>query len=216
MLLRFHSSKLYKDKTIHWLEVVNIRQCTNRFWYGKKTLFRNYILLILWGINFIILRIDILFFDDSVWLKFTLSKFAFRHSWQEQRFSFPIVCPSEKKPRTCNFSQCKILISCFIISTRWSLETTLQSQFGLPRCFCSKCFHLFYIIEKKIICDNTFSERSFYPETAHRISQPFAMSWNTIIQNYSLILLFGYNFAVGKHKTRFIQLSAVIRIEMEN
>ena len=145
-----------------------------------------------------------------------LSKFAFRHSWQEQRFSFPIVCPSEKKPRTCNFSQCKILISCFIISTRWSLETTLQSQFGLPRCFCSKCFHLFYIIEKKIICDNTFSERSFYPETAHRISQPFAMSWNTILQNYSLILLFGYNFAVGKHKTRFIQLSAVIRIEMEN
>ena len=142
-----------------------------------------------------------------------LSKFAFSHSWQEQRFSFPIVRPSEKETSTCNFSQCKIS-QC--ISARWSLETTLQSQFGLPRCFCSKCFHLFYIIEKKIICDNTFSEKSFYPETAHRINQPFAMSWNTIIQNYSLILIFCYSFAVGKHKTRFIQLWAVIRIEMEN
>ena len=126
-----------------------------------------------------------------------LSKFAFSHSWQEQRFSFPIVRPSEKKPSTCNFSQCKIS-QC--ISARWSLETTLQSQFGLPRCFCSKCFHLFYIIEKKIICDNTFSEKSFYPETAHRINQPFAMSWNTIIQNYSLILLLATAFQLANTK----------------
>ena len=34
-----NSSKLYKDKTIHCLEVVNIKQRTNLFRYGKKRLF---------------------------------------------------------------------------------------------------------------------------------------------------------------------------------
>ena len=46
------------------------------------------------------------------------------------------------KKQSCNFSHCKIFSSslgCFLISSRWSSETTLYTQFGLSRCFCSKC-----------------------------------------------------------------------------
>ena len=71
-----------------------------------------------------------------------LSKFPFRHLWQEQIFYFPIIRPSGKKAIMCNFSHCKILnssLGCFLISARWSSETTLYNQFGLSRCFCSKC-----------------------------------------------------------------------------
>ena len=110
---------------------------------GEKWLFRNFILLILWAINFIILKelvsplLMILPGSNS-----HLFKFPFRHSWQEQRFSFPIIWPSGKKAIICNFSRCKILnsfIGCFPISARWYSETTLYTQFGLSRCFYSKC-----------------------------------------------------------------------------
>ena len=123
------------------------------------------------------------------------SKFPFRHLWQEQILSFSIIQQSGKKAIMCNFLHCKFLnssLGCFLISARWSSETTLYTQFGLSRCFCSKCsFTCSTWLKKKIFCDDTFWGRPFYPETAHRINQPFAVSWNTIIQNYSLIVLFG-------------------------
>ena len=183
----------FTKKTIHWLEVVNLRQHKNLFNMGEKWLFRNFILLILWAINFIILKelasplLMILPGSNS-----HLFKFPFRHSWQEERFSFPIIWPSGKKAIMCNFSHCKILnsfIGCFPVSARWYSEITLYTQFGLSRCFCS--IHLSYIIEKKNFCDDTFLEKPFYPETVRRINQPSAVSWNTIMQNYSLIVLFG-------------------------
>ena len=162
---------------------------------GKKRLFRNFILLILCAINFIIVRIDILFFDNSAWFNSHLSKFLFRHSWQEQRFSFPTIRPLGKKAIMCNFSDCKILnssLDCFMLL----LPDDLQKQLCIPSLGCqvvSAVNALSPVLHhwKKIFCDDTFSERPFYPEIAHRTNQPFAVSWNTIIQNYSLIVLFG-------------------------
>ena len=71
-----------------------------------------------------------------------LSKFPFRHLWQEQIFSFRIIQQPGKKALACNFLHCKTLnssLGCFLVPARWSSETTLYTHFGLSKCFCSKC-----------------------------------------------------------------------------
>ena len=122
-----------------------------------------------------------------------LSKFPFRHLWQEQIFSFRIIRPSEKKAVMCSFSHCKIFNSPLVVFL--FLPDDLQKQLCTPSLVyqgVSALNALSPVLHhwKKTFCDDTFSERSFYPKTAHRINQPFTVSWNTIIQNYSLIVLF--------------------------
>ena len=122
-----------------------------------------------------------------------LSKYLFRHSWQYQIFSFPIIWPSGKKAIMCNFSHCKILK--FLVVFLF-LPDDLQKQLCTPSLVCqgvSALNALSLVLHhwKKYFCDDNFSERPFYPKTAHRINQPFGMSWNARIQNYSLIVLFG-------------------------
>ena len=47
-----------------------------------------------------------------------------------------------RKNKIFKIFRCNILnssLGCFLISAWWSPETTLYTQFGLSRCFCSKC-----------------------------------------------------------------------------
>ena len=112
-------TKIQQFTSLRWGIKGNVQTFFNM---GKKQLFKNFI-LILWTINFIILRIDIPFFDDLPGSNSHLSEFPFRHLWQEQIFSFPIIRPSGEKAIMCIFSHCKILnfsLGFFLIFARWS------------------------------------------------------------------------------------------------